>query len=141
MEQYNRPVADRYHELDPEVRDVLTKLHGSAATHFRGLELAGVKPFRGILRSNFHALDNTAGVEDLKSADPIDIARLFNLDRRYRRNVEAESNITLGIDKYLDPETNEEVLDIYATKTYPKFPRLQKLGSFATRLAQRFMQR
>lgn len=142
MDNYDRSVADRYHELDDDVITVLNNLHNNAASYFQDLEYYGQAPIRGMLRTDIGALNRTNGAYNFLEADSIDIGRLFNLDRRYRRKMgKAASEITLGINSRVDPETHKEYLDIYATKTYPKESRLQKLGAFATNLAQRFMQR
>lgn len=142
MDKYDRAVADRYHELDDEVITVLNNLHNKAASYFQDLEYYGQEPIRGMLRTDIGDLNRTNGVHNLLEADSIDIGRLFNLDRRYRRKMgKTASEITLGINSRVDPETDKEYLDIYATKTYPKESRLRKLGAFATNLAQRFMQR
>jgi hypothetical protein len=142
MDKYDLQVADRYHELDDEVITVLNNLHNKAASYFQDLEYYGQEPIRGMLRTDIGDLNHTDGIHNLLEADSIDIGRLFNLDRRYRRKMgRAASEITLGINSRVDPETDKEYLDIYATKTYPKESRLRKLGALATNLAQRFMQR
>jgi hypothetical protein len=142
MDKYDRSVADRYHELDDEVITVLNNLHNKATSYFQDLEYYGQGPIRGVLRTDIGDLNRTSGIHNLLEADSIDIGRLFNLDRRYRRKMgKTASEITLGINSRVDPETNKEYLDIYATKTYPKESRLRKLGAFATNLAQRFTQR
>jgi hypothetical protein len=142
MDKYDLQVADRYHELDDEVITVLNNLHNKAASYFQDLEYYGQEPIRGMLRTDIGDLNRTDGIHNLLEADSIDIGRLFNLDRRYRRKMgRAASEITLGINSRVDPETDKEYLDIYATKTYPKESRLRKLGALATNLAQRFMQR
>lgn len=143
MDKYDLPVADRYHELDDEVITVLNNLHHKADSHFERLEQEGQQPIRGILRTDIGDLNQAEGIRNLLEVeDSIDIHRLFNLDRRYRRKLgKAASEITLGLATRVDPETDREYLDIYATKTYPKESRLRKLGAFATNLAQRFMQR
>ena len=142
MDKYDRSVADRYHELDDEVIAVLNNLHNNATSYFQDLEYYGQGPIRGMLRTDIGDLNRTNGVHNLLEADSIDIGRLFNLDRRYRRKMgKTASEITLGINSHVDPETNKEYLDIYATKIYPRESRLRKLGSFATNLAQRFTQR
>ena len=137
MEQYDKPVADRYHSLTPEVRLVLAKLHGHAATEFQRMERSGIKPIRGVLRTDPEALNDTAGLAALDAYDTIDIARMFNLHRRYQGS---KANISLGLSTYTDPETDKAVYDLYATKEYQKYPRLKKFGAFATRLAQRWVQ-
>lgn len=142
MERHDLPVADRYHELDIEVRTLLDNLHDNAAAYFADLEYTGIRPIRGMLRTDIGDLNNTPGIHNLLEAESLDIAQLFKLDMRYRRKLgKAASEITLGLNTRVDTETNKEYLDIYATKTYAKFPRLRKLGALASNLTQRFLQR
>lgn len=138
MDKYDLPVADRYHELDDEVKTVLNNLHNKATPYFQDFEHFGQAPIRGMLRTDIAALNQTEGIKDLMQADPIDIQRLFNLDRRYRRTVnQSDSEIVLGVDSRYDPETNKEYLDFYATKLYPKESRFKKLGAHAMQMAGR----
>lgn len=136
MERYDLPVADRYHDLDIEVRTLLDNLHDNAATYFEDFERNGILPVRGMLRTDIGDLNNTRGVRNLLQAEAIDISQLFKLDMRYRRQAgDVASNITLGLNTRVDPETNKEYYDIYATKSYPKLMPHEKLGAHATRLA------
>ena len=99
------------------------------------MERSGIKPIRGVLRTDPEALNNTAGLGVLDTYDAVDIARMFNLHRRYQGDA---AHISLGLSTYTDPETNQTMYDLYATKEYVKYPRLKKLGSYAARLAQRW---
>lgn len=90
-----------------------------------------------MLRTDVAALNRTEGIDKLLEADPIDIQRLFNLDRRYRRTLsDTDSEIVLGVDSRYDPDTDKEYLDFYATKIYPKESRFKKLGAQATQMAK-----
>lgn len=138
MERYDLPVADRYHELDDEVITILNNLHNTAIPYFQDFEYFGHEPVRGMLRTDIAALNHSEGIDKLLHADPIDIQRLFNLDRRYRATVNPTDNeIVLGVDSRYDPDQDKTYLDFHATKIYPKVPRLKKLGTRAVELAER----
>lgn len=139
MEKYDLPVADRYHELDDEVITVLNNLHNTAESYFLDLEYFGQEPIRGMLRTDIAALNRTDGIHKLLEAEAMDIGHLFKLDMRYRRQTGQDTNgITLGLNTHIDPETNRERYDFYATKFYPKpKSRFGKLGAHATQVAER----